>query len=88
MTKWTKATLVSGHVTYLDLDKATSVKRVRGQGKDYTAVYFGSNVEPFEVKEGAEELLGAVNIEIPAEAGKATGAIPSTRPPQIPAVAL
>lgn len=57
MAKWTKATLVSGHAIYLDLDKATGVKRVRGQGKDYTAVYCGGNVEPFEISESPEVLL-------------------------------
>jgi hypothetical protein len=57
MAKWTKATLVSGHAIYLDLDKATGVKRVRGQGKDYTAVYCGGNVEPFEIAESPEVLL-------------------------------
>jgi hypothetical protein len=57
MAKWTKATLVSGHVIYLDLDKATCVKRVRGQGKDFTAIYCGGNVEPFEIGEAPEGLL-------------------------------
>jgi hypothetical protein len=57
MPKWTKATLVSGHAIYLDLDKATGVKRVRGQGKDFTALYCGGNTEPFEIIETPEELL-------------------------------
>jgi hypothetical protein len=57
MAKWTKATLVSGHAIYLDLDKATGVKRVRGQGKDFTAVYCGGNAEPFEIVEIPEDLL-------------------------------
>jgi hypothetical protein len=57
MAKWTKATLVSGHAIYLDLDKATGVKRVRGQGKDFTAVYCGGNIEPFEISETPEALL-------------------------------
>jgi hypothetical protein len=57
MAKWTKATLVSGHAIYLDLDKATGVKRVRGQGTDFTAVYCGGNVEPFEISETPEDLL-------------------------------
>ena len=58
MAKWTKATLASGQAIYLDLDKATGVKRVRGQGKDFTAVYCGGNTEPFEIAESPEELLG------------------------------
>jgi hypothetical protein len=57
MAKSTKATLVSGHPIYLDIDKATGAKRVRGQGKDFTAVYCGGNVEPFEIVETPEELL-------------------------------
>jgi hypothetical protein len=63
MAKWTKATLVSGHAIYLDMDKATGLKRVRGQGKDFTAVYCGGNVEPFEVTETPEHLL-AVETEV------------------------
>ena len=58
MADWTKATLVSGHAIYLDIKKATGVKRVRGQGKDFTAVYFGGNAEPFEIVETPEDLLG------------------------------
>jgi hypothetical protein len=58
MAIWTKATLVSGQPIYLDLDKATGVKRVRGQGKDFTAVYCGGNAEPFEISESPEDLLG------------------------------
>ena len=57
MAKWTKVTLVSGHPIYLDIDKATCVKRVRGQGKDFTAVYCGGKVEPFEIVENPEELI-------------------------------
>jgi hypothetical protein len=60
MAKWTKATLVSGQTIYLDLDKATGVRRVRGQGREYTAVYCGGNVEPFEVIDTPEDLLGMV----------------------------
>jgi hypothetical protein len=41
----------------LGLDLLTGVKRVRGQGKDFTAVYCGGNVEPFEIVETPEELL-------------------------------
>lgn len=58
MMNWTKATLVSGQPVYLDLMKATAAKRVRGQGKEFTAIYFGGNVEPFEVVESPEDLLG------------------------------
>jgi hypothetical protein len=58
MARWTKATLVSGSFIYIDLDKATAAKRVRGQGKEFTAVYCGSNVEPFEIVESPEGLLG------------------------------
>jgi hypothetical protein len=58
MANWTKATLTSGHPIYLELGKATGAKRVRGQGKEYTAVYFDRNVEPFEVVETPEQLLG------------------------------
>jgi hypothetical protein len=58
MASWTKATLVSGHPIYLDLAKATGAKRVRGQGKDFTAIYFVGNAEPFEVVETPETLLG------------------------------
>ncbi len=57
MTHWTKATLASGHAIYLELEKAVGVKRVRGQGKEFTAVYFGGNSEPFEVVETPEDLL-------------------------------
>jgi hypothetical protein len=58
MAIWTKATLVSGQSIYLDLGKATGVKRVRGQGKDFTAVYCGGNTEPFEILDTPEVLLG------------------------------
>jgi hypothetical protein len=57
MAKWTKATLISGHPIYLNIGKATAVKRVRGQGKDFTAVFCGGNVEPFEIVETPEDLL-------------------------------
>ncbi len=58
MASWAKATLVSGHPIYLDLAKVTGAKRVRGQGKEFTAIYFGGNTEPFEVVESPEALLG------------------------------
>jgi hypothetical protein len=58
MASWAKATLVSGQPIYLDLAKVTGAKRVRGQGKEFTAVYFGGNAEPFEVTESPEALLG------------------------------
>ena len=58
MAKWTKATLISGHAIYLDLEKATGLKRVRGQGKEFTAFYCGGNTEPFEINESPEDLLG------------------------------
>jgi hypothetical protein len=58
MANWTKATLVSGQAIYLDLAKATGVKRVRGQGKEFTAVYCGGNTEPFEIIDTPEDLLG------------------------------
>ena len=58
MATWTKATLQSGQSIYIDIDKATAVKRVRGQGKDYTAVFYGGNAQPFEITESPEELLG------------------------------
>lgn len=58
MAKWTKATLVNGQAIYLDLDKTTAIKRVRGQGKDFTAVFCGGNALPFEVTENPEDLLG------------------------------
>ncbi len=57
MVHWRKATLVTGHAIYLDLEKASATKRVRGQGKEFTAIYFGANAEPFEVVESPEELL-------------------------------
>lgn len=57
MKHWTKATLISGHPIYLNLLTATAAKRVRGQGKEFTALYFGANVEPFEVVETPEDLL-------------------------------
>jgi hypothetical protein len=49
---------ITGNPIFLDLGKATGAKRVRGQGKEFTAVYFDRNVEPFEVMESPEELLG------------------------------
>ena len=58
MAQWTKATLVSGHPIYLDTAKACAAKRVRGQGKEFTAVYFGGNSEPFEITETPEDLFG------------------------------
>lgn len=57
MAKWTKATLLSGQAIYIDLDKITAIKRVRGQGKDFTAAYCGANAQPFEITENPEELL-------------------------------
>jgi hypothetical protein len=58
MAKWMKATLMNGQTIYLDLDKTTALRRVRGQGKDFTAVFCGGNVLPFEVTEDPEDLLG------------------------------
>jgi hypothetical protein len=58
MTTWTKATLLSGQSIYLDLEKITAIKRVRGQGKDYTAAFCGGNAQPFEITESPEDLLG------------------------------
>ena len=58
MVNWTKATLTTGNPIYLELAKATGAKRVRGLGNEYTAVYFDRNVEPFDVMETPEELLG------------------------------
>jgi hypothetical protein len=56
MARWTTATLVSGQPIYLDLDKASAAKRVLGQGKEFTSIFFGS--EHFEVQERPEDLLG------------------------------
>jgi hypothetical protein len=58
MAKWTKATLQNGQNIYLDIDKMTAIKLVRGQGKDFTAAFFGVNAQPFEITETPEELLG------------------------------
>ena len=58
MAKWTKATLQNGQSIYLDVEKLTAVKMVRGQGKDFTAVFFGVNAQPFEITETPEVLLG------------------------------
>lgn len=57
MANWTRATLVSGHPIYLDTAKAVAGKRVRGQGKEFTAIYFAGNSEPFEIIETPEDLL-------------------------------
>ena len=59
MTTWTKATLQNGQSIFLDLEKITAIKRVRGQGKDFTALFCGGNAQPFEVTESPEELLGS-----------------------------
>lgn len=56
MARWTTATLANGQPIYLDLDKASAAKRVIGQGKEFTSVFFGS--ERFEVQERPEDLLG------------------------------
>jgi hypothetical protein len=68
MTTWTKATLLSGQPIYLDLDKMTAIKRVRGQGKDFTAVYCGPNAQPFEVTETPEDFGIALKSESDAGA--------------------
>jgi hypothetical protein len=62
---WTKATLVSGQLIYLDMNKATAAKRVRGQGKEFTAVYFGGNQDCFEISDPPEALLG-IDTDRPA----------------------
>ena len=66
MTTWTKATLLNGQFIYLDLEKLTAIKRVRGQGKDFTAAFYGGNTQPFEIAENPEDLLG---IGLKAESG-------------------
>ena len=67
MSTWTKATLQSGQAIYLDVDKMTAMKQVRGQGKDFTAVFCGGNAQPFEVTESPEVLLGGLHPDsIPA----------------------
>ena len=58
MTTWKKVTLVSGQSVHLDIARASAVKRVLGQGKEFTSVYFGGNSEPFEILETPEDLLG------------------------------
>ncbi len=58
MTTWTKATLQNGQHIYIDLEKMTAVKRVRGQGTDFTAVFCGGNTQPFEIRESPEDFLG------------------------------
>jgi hypothetical protein len=46
----------------------TAIKRVRGQGKDFTAVYCGPNAQPFEVTETPEDFGIALKSESDAGA--------------------
>ena len=57
MASWTKASLTNGQVIFLDMEKATALRRVRGQGNEFTAVFFGANSQPFEITESPETLI-------------------------------